>query len=454
MTFTKFALSNYRSFTDKQTIEFGIPVENKIGSGLTYIVGENNTGKTTVVEALRQKSGTMLKRSEIVGASGPEFKLYASDGEPIQTIKLLRPGSYTLVADNDLGDDTFELIPSRRHWSSRVQSQSDLDGAIRALSLSAQPRSRANSGEAAGLLKGIEGDEESYIKFIELVKEVLPEFHSFAVAFEDYEYIEYTTRNGSRHATDYLGDGVVSVIRILAHVFANRQTALIIDEPELSLHPLAQKKLYAILARHAAERQIIISTHSPYFISWDHISNGAKLNRITKFEDGKSEIHTLKEPTAYSGLLRGANWQQPFLLDVVAKEIFFHDNPLFVEGQEDVGLLTQDAALSYNINPFGYGVRGKDAFALALKLAKDLGIKKAGVILDNGTSELAIKNALERDYPEYKIVQWNREDIRDKVPRTSTAKIGYFNVHGRKKPDHDLDDYNDKVKEINEYFDA
>ena len=150
----------------------------------------------------------------------------------------------------------------------------------------------------------------------------------------------------------------------------------------------------------------------------------------------------------YKNLINGANWQQPFLMDVVAKEVFFHDNILFVEGQEDVGLLKQSGDISDEVNLFGYGVRGKDSFEFALQLAQDLGIKKAAVILDSGESEKNIKSKLDEKFTDnelsYKIIQWNKEDIRDKKPINLKKKEGYFTEKGDKKSGDELDDYSEK----------
>ncbi len=284
------------------------------------------------------------------------------------------------------------------------------------------------------------------------MQQVIPEFTSFAIGYEENEFIEYVTKNGVKHRSDFLGDGVISIIRILVHLFTNSNRPLIIDEPELSLHPLAQKRLLKVIAECSKVRQIIISTHSPYFVSWDYIKNGSTLNKVTKHQDKKSEIHTLRDYCVYEKLINGSNWQQPFLMDIVAKEIFFHDNFLFVEGQEDVGLLKQDNQLNEDINLFGYGVRGKDVFDFALQLARDLGIEKASALLDAGTSEDGIKKALDAKFPEYRIIQWNKEDIRDKGSYASSAKEGYFYIDGKKKPVAELDDFDGKIAQINTYF--
>jgi len=450
MSYSKFTIQYFRSFQDIQTLKFAQPDSDKLGSGITFIVGENNSGKTTLIEGLFLRKSKRIKASEKQEGFEPCFTLYGSENDEIKrVVKLIRPTSSALIETPD-GTEIFEMIPSRRHWQSTASGSSTLKTVVDRTG-NETPRSGANSPTAEAL-KDIEANSEQYDKFITFVQEVVPNFSSFGIEYEDNEFVQYQTKDGAKHKSDFLGDGVISILRILSHLFLDEPRPLIIDEPELSLHPIAQKKLFRTIANASKKRQIIISTHSPYFVSWDYIKNGAVLNKVTKYADKKSEIFTLQNYTEYEKLVNGANWQQPFLMDIVAKEIFFHDNLLFVEGQEDVGLIKQENDISESANLFGYGVRGKDSFGFALQLAKDLGIKKSGVILDAGTDETAIKAGLETKFPEYKIIQWNKEDIRDKEKYESKGKIGYFDKEGKKKTAAELDDYAVKIKEINEYF--
>lgn len=265
------------------------------------------------------------------------------------------------------------------------------------------------------------------------------------------------------HRADFLGDGVVSIMRIVAHLVVNNDRLIVIDEPELSLHPAAQKRMRSVLAEASKHQQIVIATHSPYLVDWEYIKNGAILHKIIKPKGAVSSIHTLKDYSAYEALINGGNWQQPYLIDVVSKEIFFSDKILFTEGQDDVGLLRSDETLSRDINLFGYGVRGFRNFRFALQLAKDIGIQKAGAIIDKGSDEDVVFEELARLFPDYYIVQWDREDIRDKegycplddagqpmLSKQHLRKNGYFDKNGNKKQD--TGDYDLKVQQINNYF--
>jgi len=450
MFYSKFTIKNFKCFERKQTLLLAVPMENKIGSGLTYIVGSNNAGKTTVIEGLAIKDGRNIKTSERVTKGNPEFVLFEGD-KIIRKSELIRPESSTIKEDPKIQEvDNFYIISSRRHWNSSAGSKySNVGDSFRS---TFEFSNRQNNLEVGSELRSIEANEEKYQRFIKLVQRVIPEFTKFTVAFEDNHYIEYISKSGIRHKTDFLGDGVIAVIRILLQVFVLRNNPIIIDEPELSLHPPAQRQLLRVLAEFSQTRQILISTHSPYFIDWEYLHNGAVLNRVVKENDRRTIIFSIPDFTKYDRLIRTGNWQMPFAMDEVAKEIFFMgEGMLFLEGQEDVGLLRREPTLG-NINIFGYGVRGKDNFKFALTLAKDLGYKKVSCILDNGASESKIKRELKASFPDYKIVQWNKNDIRDKKSTTSVEKSGYFNKKGMKKPDAQLDDFNLKLSEIKTYL--
>lgn len=109
--------------------------------------------------------------------------------------------------------------------------------------------------------------------------------------------------------------------------------------------------------------------------------------------------------------------RRPFILDVAAKELLFAEKVLFLEGQEDVGLvrkwcIEQNKEVKFDL--FGYGVGGFGNYSAYLKLAKDIGLVKVAAIYDFGASET---NKMKTDAaiePAYKLCQLKANDIRDK----------------------------------------
>lgn len=251
---------------------------------------------------------------------------------------------------------------------------------------------------------------------------------------------------------------------------------LFIDEPELYLNPQAQKVLLTALRKISANEQVFLVTHSPYFIDWNDYSAGARIGKAKKVE-GSTELFWMDNPSAYSGLLEDyvLSWQQPYLLDTVAKEILFCDKLLFLEGQEDVGLIrkwSQENAKDLKFDIFGYGAGGFDKYAAYLKLANDLGLDKVSALYDNGEAErkqMAIDATVNTSY---KLFQLSVNDIRDKYTSCGSCdkclekkfkscttrtqkKDGCFDESGSAKAGTaEFIDFEAKLDEIIHYFES
>lgn len=64
MSYTKFTIKNFRCFAKEQSLHLAKPIYDKVGSGITYIVGANNSGKTTIIESIWIKKDHYLNDSE------------------------------------------------------------------------------------------------------------------------------------------------------------------------------------------------------------------------------------------------------------------------------------------------------------------------------------------------------------------------------------------------------
>ena len=202
--------------------------------------------------------------------------------------------------------------------------------------LSQEPGSQTNS--LAQALFGLQqqGKKE---EFDALVRSILPEMVDWTIECPvDTDYIHYMSRAGSLHRISRTGDGTVNAFRIafsLLHL--EEGDVLLVDEPELSLHPQAQRRLADLLARLATQYQIVVATHSPHFVSWDVLSKGAKVYRVAQDERGAAACWSLAPATiaALTGIV-GRDIRNRRLYDVLSKEVFFSDAVLFTEGPDDV----------------------------------------------------------------------------------------------------------------------
>lgn len=458
-----FWLENFRSYSSRQDIYFSQPNSDKIWSWITYIVWDNNSWKTTIIEWIINisKSKTPINDSERIPKKEPSFFLKTSDSLDEQKFTSISSWSPFL---NTIWLDCFELVPSRRYWWSASSWNHDSEYILKR-SIDGTPRWSWSSFQTATLLKDIHEDEDKKKRFDNLIKRILPDFCNWRIGYEGGEFVSYQTTDWVKHKTDFLWDWVISIFRILSHFIheSSNWRLLIIDEPELSLSPRMLKRLLRVIWEISKERQILLSTHSPYLIDNDFLRNWAILNKISKYGDHESKIYSIKNFDKY--IVLDTNFKSPYKFDIVAKELFFQDDVLFLEWVEDTGLLMKYFA-NTDINLFWYWVRWFSQFEGFLKLSNDLWIQKAAVIFDNGDNETIKFNELNSYYWEkYKILKWNKEDIRDKdmcnwcsdknckiCKLHRKDKNWYFDVNWWIKVSSQLDDFHLKINEIKEYF--
>jgi len=467
----KLTVEHYKGFYEEQTIEFSQPNENP-GSGLTVIVGPNNAGKTTLLEAL-----TMLYRvsdgfdeTERHENQEPKITIHMDEEtiifEPIEKSAQIRK----LNNNEEQALLKINLIPSRRYWHDGVSSIEEYTYVQTANKVSL--RNPQPNDQFAGLLEDIHRNENKSSDLTCVMKKLVDDFIGWTIkSYRKQKYVEYITSTGS-HAASFLGDGIISLFRIAAALLYQKEKVLVIDEPELSLHPQAQKKLAKLLIEEAKDRQIIICTHSPYFVSWDAFTNGAYFIRLNKERNGKCMINILNRNNYNANFLEktASSWNSPYTLDAVAKEMLFSDgNILFVEGVEDSSLLKQEWKENMSFEIFGYGSRGYCNITNFMEMAKKLGFKKIAAIYDDGQPERKEAENTRRKFKndKYLIIILPVPDIRDKIKFSEIIcncgkeegtffikeiiKEGFFNEKGVLKLD-SKPALNKILNDLNAYF--
>lgn len=76
------------------------------------------------------------------------------------------------------------------------------------------------------------------------------------------------TIRGFTHPIELIGTGYLQLIQIFCYILLFRPKILLIDEPDIHLHPNIQEKLASILSSIASEKElsVILTTHSPFII--------------------------------------------------------------------------------------------------------------------------------------------------------------------------------------------
>ncbi len=117
--------------------------------------------------------------------------------------------------------------------------------------------------------------------------------------------------------------GVRNLLTIVGHLLDRRQGyVLAVEEPENSIHPRTQRILAETLWRHAEDRQILISTHSPSLVSSYPLES---VNLITR-EDGSSSIVAVDDTNVRRVVDE---------LGIRPSDVLESDALVFVEGESD-----------------------------------------------------------------------------------------------------------------------
>ena len=171
-----------------------------------------------------------------------------------------------------------------------------------------------------------------------------------------------------------------------------------------------------LFAEKSKRLQLIITTHSPYFVNWQCILEGARLIRVFRDESQRSRVCTLSVESMNSlgSFLNDVN--NPHVLGLNASEaVFLNDRVVLVEGQEDVICYQKAAAqIGENLEAdfFGWGVGGAPKMALIARLLQDLGYTRVAGILD-GDKEKELQE-LRSQFASFSFFGISAANVRDK----------------------------------------
>lgn len=167
-------------------------------------------------------------------------------------------------------------------------------------------------------LKGLNTFFDTSSLRIDFIKTLLP--------FSTAEIVSRHKDELRQIAISSLGSGIemITSLFLLDSIYKNssQDVMYLIDEPELHLHPQFQEKLNNWLMEQSKTKQIVISTHSPRFISGEFIECITKLSKESKYVVDKAKIQLeKKDHTSFFPMHR---------------DLFFTDKVVFLEGADDL----------------------------------------------------------------------------------------------------------------------
>lgn len=238
------------------------------------IIGPNDVGKSVLLRLIEEASGRSALETKFTHHSYDESKLVVeySDGETWSTHhgrvkKKGDPGPKLVV----VRPDSLEPhCPSHASLFNRVSwgpLASWIVPALKSLNITEEVMVRTPQVRESR----IKSLEESLNQgFQNLLGPTFPWLFRFSLNPNNVADLSIEGMDGVRSSPSERGKGFHSILRVAAALISNPNAdVVLLDEPETSLHPKAQKDLRNFLVAYSQlsdSPQIVLATHSPHFI--------------------------------------------------------------------------------------------------------------------------------------------------------------------------------------------
>lgn len=417
----------YRGFATKQSLNIAQP-DGRPGSGLTVLVGPNGGGKSTLVEcfnkiSLANRNASFSKGKRNLRANDTvEITVVCDDGTG--TLKTSKGGSETQWSGPT--PPQIYYLPSRRFFNPYFNAGRWSRNTYFNNPPNFQTRTNALDSCASRLVDLNKGDST---QFDTMLGRIIGKPLQWTIDQEDngQYFVKITKQQGVHHNSDGMGEGIVSLMFIVDALCGTSNELIVIDEPELSLHPQLQRRLLDEILIKTKDSQVVISTHSPNMLSVVSIINGGMVARVFESEKGSS-ICMIDDESRDFVNSTDHNINNPHILGTDARACFFAEDGLIItEGQEDVVLypvIMDKLGLPFSIPFFGFGAGGASGIRSIAHLLLSLGFKRVGAIYDGDMKGDYDKFCAEFSGCGYKAWIIPADDVRDKEPYTAKPKTG------------------------------
>jgi len=193
-------------------------------------------------------------------------------------------------------------------------------------------------------------------------------------------------KNNYPISIEQTASGLYEILLILTAIIGERGKIILLDEPELHLHPSMQKRILNLLVEYSnvEKNQIMLITHSPYLVSGENIENTWCFKRIYN----GTKVHNISE--VLSNLSKNEKGKFKSRLSIAdVRSLLFSQGVILVEGLSDKLVIEQvdkylsDKGKGANINEKEWvvlDIGGKTNLPSFIKLCQTLDVPHVAVL--------------------------------------------------------------------------
>ena len=235
--------------------------------------------------------------------------------------------------------------------------------------------------------------------------------------------------------TGYQSMVILSILETYVQISqSNTQYILLIEEPEVYLHPKLQRRMIDTLLKISEKNQVIFTSHSPITVS-KLASNNVK---IVEKNNGEAKVLPISPKRVIDEL------------GIKPDDILYSKGIIFVEGKDDIEVISElirkiDESIIDKINIIqahscenlkfyaNAELLINTNFSVPVLILRDADIKKPEVLKDNLYEEVAFTLLNEPQYAnlEEKELEYKKEKLKESIYVLNEHSIEYYFVENK-----------------------